>query len=172
MKKLALASILITATLWAADKFQPLNVRTGLWESTMTTTATGQTRVPDDLLSRLSPEQRARYEARVRANSGQRSRTFTNKSCLTKEKLQSGTLFEGERHCTETVLNSSASKLQLRVECESQGMKTQGTLLLEAIGTENVKGSGSMALTSSGHTMNSNTSLSAKWLGPSCGDVK
>ena len=172
MKRLALAILFLTATLWAADKTQTLNVKTGLWESTITTTAAGHIALPDDLLSRLSPEQRARYEARVKANSGERTRTHTDKSCVTKEKLQSGNLFEADEQCTQTILNSSGSKLQLRVECESERMKSNGTLLLEAIGTENVKGSGTMEMTSSGHKMNSKTSLTAKWVGPSCGELK
>ncbi len=171
MKKLAVAAVLLPFAVWAGDKFKPLDVKTGLWESTTTTTSVGQIPLPEDLLSKLSPEQRARYEARVKANSGEKTRTFTNKSCLTKEKLDRGTIFDN-KECTQTVLDSSASKLQLRVACQGEGMKTEGSLIIETLGSESVKGSGTMAMVSGGHTMNSKTSMTAKWLGSSCGDVK
>ena len=34
--------LLAASTTWAADKFQPLNVKAGLWESTTATTMSGE----------------------------------------------------------------------------------------------------------------------------------
>ena len=81
MKKVAIAVMLFSSAAWAQAKFQPLNVKTGLWESTSTSTTVGQMPVPADLLAKLSPEQRAKFEARMKANSAPKTRTFTKKNC-------------------------------------------------------------------------------------------
>src|SRR5689334_10995600 len=81
------------AVLWGADKYQPLNVKLGLWETTSTITTKGQVPVSDEMLSRLTPEQRARVEERMKAQAGDRTTTHTYKSCLTKEKLERGSGF-------------------------------------------------------------------------------
>ena len=173
MRKSLIAIVLLSSPIWAADSFQPLNVKTGLWESTSTVTVNGQIGLPEDMLSKLTPEQRARYEARMQANAGGRTTTHTNQSCLTPEKLNHGTLFDDkEMGCRQTVLNSNSSKLELHVVCQNNDMSAQGTLQIEALNSESVKGSGTMSITSQSHTMNSKTSLTAKWVGASCGSVQ
>lgn len=62
---------------WAADRIQPLNVKLGLWEMTITTKNSGQMPVPPELLSKLTSEQRARLEERMKAQSSGDSKTRT-----------------------------------------------------------------------------------------------
>jgi len=165
-------ALLLTLSAWAVDKFQPLNVKTGLWETTMTVTTSGQMPIPPEMRARLTPEQRAKLEERMQANSGAKTHTSTNRSCLTKEKLGRGTLFENETECTQTVVTSTSSKLELQVACEGPGIKSSGDLSIEALSTESAKGSGHMTMTGSGRTMSSSTTLNAKWISSSCGDVQ
>ena len=47
--------------------FQPLDVKTGQWESTMTGQTTGMPPIPDDVLNRMTPEQRAKIQAAMQA---------------------------------------------------------------------------------------------------------
>ncbi|HTE88846.1 MAG TPA: hypothetical protein VK639_07845 [Terriglobales bacterium] len=61
--------MLSSVTVWAADKLQPLNVKTGLWETTTTRITSGEIPIPAEMLARLTPEQRAKMEARMKANS-------------------------------------------------------------------------------------------------------
>jgi hypothetical protein len=173
MKNIGIAVILLAMAVLAADKFQPLNIKTGLWEATTTVTMAGQSSLPDELLSKLTPEQRARYESRLKANSGDKARTFTRKNCLTEEKLQRGSIFkQDQQNCTEKVLNSTSNNLQLQVACQGEGVKSEGTISIEALGAETLKGAGGMAVTSGAQTRTSKTSFTAKWLGPSCGEIK
>jgi hypothetical protein len=76
----------------AQIKVEPLNVKTGLWEATMTTTTSGAAPIPAELLSRLTPEQRAKMEegAKVKASFASKTRTITSKSCVTREQLEKG----------------------------------------------------------------------------------
>jgi hypothetical protein len=173
MRKMIVGALLLCSlAALAADKLQPLNVKVGLWETTMTTTTSGTMPIPADLLSRLTPEQRARMEERMKANSRENTRTNTYKSCLTKEQLEKGPDFGDKKQCTQTVITSTSSKAELRVVCDMQDTKASGIMHVEALSPENVKGSGQMSVSGGGHTMNVNTALTGKWIGPNCGDVK
>ena len=157
---------------WAANKVQPLNVKVGLWEVTTTVTSNGQMPIPADLLARLTPEQRARMEERMKANSASKARTTTHRNCLTREKLDRGETFSEDRKtCTETVVTSTNSQVEVRVVCENQGVKSNGTLHIDALNPENVKGSMHMLAAGGDHSMNMSSTFSGKWIGSSCGDL-
>jgi hypothetical protein len=90
--------------------------------------------------------------------------------CLTKEQLDQGVTFgEDRKSRTRTVLASTGSKLELRIECGSQGQgkRSDGTFQIEAIDSERVKGS--VRLTLSGdRTAASSSTFTARWIGPIC----
>ena len=66
----------------AADSVQPLDVKLGLWESTTTTEHSGAPPIPDEVLARLTPEQRAKIEERAKASAQQGPKTTTRKNCV------------------------------------------------------------------------------------------
>jgi Protein of unknown function (DUF3617) len=164
--------LLLSGAVWAADKIQPLNVKTGLWETTRTSTTSGQMPIPPELLARLTPEQRAKMEERMKANSAEKSRTNTSKSCLTKEKLEKAPFSDEQKDCTRTIVTSTSSEAEIKFVCDKSGMKANGTIHVEAITPESVKGSAQTAIASGGRTMNTSGSFTSKWLGPNCGDVQ
>ena len=158
-------------TVWAGD-FTPLNVKEGLWEVTVTHTMTGMpaVNIPADAMAKMPPEQRARMEAMMKGGAS----TDVRKECITKEKLEKQSAFSDDRkECTHTVLNSTSSKLEMKIHCkgEEQG-SMDGTLLVEAIGSDNVKGKMQAVTNANGKTMNMNFTFSSRYLGPACGDVK
>jgi hypothetical protein len=175
MRTKILLGLMFTLALpaWVTDKVQPLNVKLGLWETTTTVASSGEMPIPPDLLAKLTPEQRAKMEERMKARSAGQARTTTRKSCLTKEQLDKALAFgEDRKSCTRTVITSTSSKLGVRFECAEQGMKVEGTVQVEALSPENVEGSVHMTGAGSGHTMNTTSNFTSKWLGPACGDVK
>jgi len=173
MRKLFLALILMSSAMaWAADKIQPLNVKVGLWECTMTSIIGGQPPVPAEMLSQLTPQQRARLEERMKADSGARTNKSVYKSCVTREKLADGEGFENRKECTQKVMTSTSSKLDMHVVCDQEGVKSAGTVHLDVLNPETVKGTGQMTVSGNGQSMSSNLALSAKWIGSSCGDVQ
>jgi hypothetical protein len=127
--------------------------------------------IPAELLAKLSPEQRAKIEARTKANSASKTRTFTSKSCETKEKLAEQP-FNDQKECKQTVVTSTGRRIEMKISCQYGDVKSAGTMNIEALSPESVKGSGQMTSNGGGHTMAINTTFSAKWLGPSCGNVK
>src|ERR1700676_2872864 len=59
--------------LLAAGKVQPLNVKTGLWQVSTTTTMSGLPDIPPEMQARLdqmTPEQRAKMEAMMKSRFG------------------------------------------------------------------------------------------------------
>lgn len=160
----------------AADKLQPLDIKTGLWETTTTISTSGQMPIASELLKKLPPERSARLEERMKArqSQGEKTNTTTHKRCLTKEDLAKDPFSNPDKACTETLVSSTRSKAGMRVNCVHGDVKTTGSVLIEALNSENVKGSGHMASTGGGgrNTFNSNTSFTSKWIGPSCGDTR
>lgn len=171
--KLFLALIVFSfPVLWAADKITPLNVKEGLWEVTVTHSMSGMPAmpaIPPETLAKMPPEQRARIEAMMKGGAS----TDVRKDCVTKEKLDKQTAFSDNRkECTRTVVNSTGSKLEIKLHCEDKQTSGDGTLLVEALGSDNVKGSMHFVTNSNSRTMNMDFTFSSKYLGPACGDVK
>ena len=151
------------AALWAADT---LNVKPGQWEATITTEMAGLPPIPPEVLEKMTPQQREMMEQRMKGN--QPPRTVTAKSCITKEDVQKGFDVGNQEGCTRTVVSSSSSKQEVKIECNRDNAKMIGTFKIEASGSENVKGEGQMSVTSGGHTMTSKTSFTSKWMSPTC----
>ncbi|HKN73521.1 MAG TPA: DUF3617 domain-containing protein [Terriglobales bacterium] len=173
MAKFLLALVVFSSlTLWAADNITPLNVKEGLWEMTVTHSMSGMPAMPDippDVLAKMPPEQRARMEAMMKGGPS----TDVRKECITKEKIEKHSAFSNNRgDCTRTVVNSTGSKLEVKIHCEEKQASTDGTLVLETVGSDHVKGTMQAVTNANGHTMNMNFTFSSKYLGPACGDVK
>src|SRR5208282_5648055 len=118
-------------SLWAADSITALDVKEGLWEMTVTHSMSGMPatpNIPPDVLAKMPPEQRARVEAAMKGGPS----TDVRKECITKEKLEKHSAFSNNRgDCTRTVVNSTGSKLEVKIHCEEKQASTDGTLVLE-----------------------------------------
>jgi hypothetical protein len=180
---LALA-LLCCVVIEAADTIQLANVKPGLWETTGTSESTGEMPILPEVreamaqmreaVAKMPPEQRAKMEALMNA-SGRTMKTpqtgtTVHKSCMKKEDLAKGLeIGDFAESCTRTLLSSSSTRLEMRFQCVlPNGLKQDGSIHIEVVNPENVKGSTQMSITDGGHTMNTNSSFSAKWLGPVC----
>lgn len=165
MKLTALISLGVIAgtALWAGI----FNVKPGQWESTVTTQATGMPPIPQDVLDKMTPQQRQMMEERMKGT--QTPRTTTNKSCVTKEDIEKGfNLAENDKACTRTVVSSDGRRQEIKLECNRGNGKQTGTIKIDASDPENVSGSMQMTMTSGARTMNMNATFKSRWLGPSC----
>ncbi|HLY20788.1 MAG TPA: DUF3617 domain-containing protein [Bryobacteraceae bacterium] len=160
------------AAAWGADTIH-IDARPGMWESTMTVQRSGMPPIPAELLAKLTPEQKAMMEARMKARESQPAKPIVSKRCVTQEDIEKGLDFgEAKGNCKRTVANATSSKAEFRLECEIGAIKTNGTLRVEALDPEHVKvsmhftsGDGSQAMTIDGNG-------TAKWLGAACGATK
>jgi hypothetical protein len=138
-----LGGVLASAAILLADSaMQPLNVKPGLWEVTMNMTISGS-RAPQ---------------------------TRTYRSCLKKEDLNKYPFVDPEKKCTYTVSSSTGSTMEASGTCApgSEGAKIDFKLRLDALDTENVKGTGQMIMSMNGGSMNGTYAATAKWIGSSC----
>jgi hypothetical protein len=158
--------------LWAADNFTPLNVKEGLWEVTVTHSMSGMPatpNIPPEALAQLPPEQRARMEAMMKGT----PTTDVRKECVTKEKLQKNSAFSANRgDCTRTVVSSTGKRLEMKFHCEEKQSSSDGTVLVEAIGSDNVKSTMHSVTNASGRTIKMDFTITSKYVGPACGDVQ
>ena len=63
---LPLAATLFCAAACVAQN-TPLNVKTGEWEATITNETSGQMPIPQEMIDKMTPEQRAKMEAMMKA---------------------------------------------------------------------------------------------------------
>jgi hypothetical protein len=162
-----IASFLLPAlTLYAADPV-PLKVKTGLWETTITTDLSGLLGPSAEALAKLPPEQRARAEEVLKGARG--PRTVTAQSCLTESSLKEAfrEATAANRSCKNTLTTSTPTLQELKLDCSNQGTAATGTLRIQAIDAENVKGSLQFDTTGTGRGAAAST-FTSRWLGASC----
>jgi hypothetical protein len=151
---------------FAADTFHPLDVKPGEWESTMTIAMNGPPPIPAEALARMTPEQRARLEEKTKSLSG---RTIVHKTCIKKERLDKPLTWGNEdKACAYTLGASTGSLQEVHVECSKENRKSTGTIRVQAVDQENIKGAVQMTLTFGDRTSEINSEFTAKYVGPTC----
>ncbi len=150
---------------------QTLDIKTGLWETTVVSEVNG---MPPIDTSKMTPETRAKVEAAMKGRGGQGPQTRTTKICLTKEKMdmkQFTNMNQNNSSCSNTVVSSSRSVMELKSECTGSN-KSTGNLRFEALSRESMKGTFKILSGNADHPMTINVNMTGRWLGDDCGDVK
>jgi len=158
---------------WAVDPV-PMDIKLGLWETTVTNLMDISAMLPPEVLSKLTPEQRAKMEAAMQGRGGPRMNS--SKHCITKETINEAFSNVGrgntkETNCTQTLVTSTSSKMVMHMECTSGTMKTSSEIQVEAIDRENTKGSIVTTAAGAGRGGNAKIELTSKWLGADCGEL-
>jgi len=157
MRKILLVVALASAAcvvFAAAGQFQPLNVKTGLWQMTKAITWTD-----------LPPQMAAMMKATPQ--------TTTYKSCVTANSLNTNPWANGSGdNCTWTVLNSTGTDMELQgTGCDfgkNSGMTADVHGQIHVLDSENGTGSMTVVLTGNGQTMRGVATYAGKWVGASC----
>ena len=142
MRKVILLAVFLSATALFAAALEPLNIKPGLWQVTMTATVTG---LP-------------------------RPNVNTYQSCIRKEDLGKYPFTNPKDKCVWTVQTSTGSKMEATGTCMPEGMgKVDFSMNLQAVDSENVKGTGQLTVNGGpGGVMSGNYSGTAKWVGATC----
>jgi Protein of unknown function (DUF3617) len=146
--------LLATVAFAAAEKFQPLKVKTGLWQMTETIKWSG-----------LPPEMAAAMKA------GPATRTY--KTCVTEKDLNSNPWAEGSGHkCDWSVLHSTGTDMEVQGKsCDigsEYGMKADVHMKIHVQDSGNGTGSMAVTLTGNGQTMDGTGLYTGKWIGAKC----
>ena len=159
--------------LGAQQKITPINVKTGLWQSTTTITVSGSLGIPPEMEARLTPEQRARMEAAMKHSDTGQPRTTTNKGCITEEDLSRDPFHAGKNDadmkCRENLIRSTSSDADVELNCSDPGGNTaEFHITFHALDQEHVTGTGHGNVNMSGHTMKSDWKMQSQWVQASC----
>jgi len=151
-----------------ADSF---NVKPGAWEMTLTTITTGSL-VPPDVLERMPPERRDKFEKAMQARSGQ-PKTRVSQKCVTQKDLDQNRLIKEESEadeprCTTKIASKSSSKLVMERSC-SEPHSSTSQITVEAKTPESVVASVDRALEGAGKI---HIDIKGRWLGTSCAEIK
>jgi hypothetical protein len=150
--------------LWAAER---MNIKTGQWETTTTTQMTGLPPIPQDVLDKMTPQQRQMMEDRMKGT----QTPHTSKYCVKQEDIDKALKFgSDDKECTRTIITSTGSRQEIKIECNRDNGKQTGMVRVEAASPEMMKGSMQMSMTSGGRSMNMNSTFSSRWLGATCSD--
>jgi hypothetical protein len=165
------ASVVLAAT----GQFQPLNVKTGLWQITEISTPTGLPAIPPDMqakLDQMTPEQRAKMEEMLKSRFGGTPHTTTYKKCVTKEDLEKNAFSRPTEKCSWTTLSSTGNDVEIHgSSCEdgkNDGIKGDASIKVHVLDSENATGTVHVTVTSNGQTTNFNNTFTGKWLSASC----
>jgi hypothetical protein len=143
-----------------------LDVKMGLWEITSTTTAGGE--IPTVDTSKMTPEQKARMEAVMKAMMG----VHTAKTCITREKFNKSNFMTNDQStCKQTVGTNTRASLDATLVCTGEHARTE-QMHVDALSSTSVEASIKVAGTERGQTMTASVTMTGKWLGADCGNVK
>jgi hypothetical protein len=96
----------------------PLDLRPGNWEVTMATQV-ADLPIPQDTLATMPPDQRAKFDAAVKAREG-KVNTTTMQACVTKEDLERGDLMKSEReNCSRKIIEQTARRFEVEESCSA-----------------------------------------------------
>jgi len=177
--KLAFAVAFLGASLVRAADTTPLNLKVGEWEYSVTMKMTGMPQmpqqmpqIPPDQLAKLPPEQRARIEAMMK-NAGNMAagKPTVNRHCVKKEDLVNFNPTSMAKSCKTTVVDSSGSRFEAKVECNDPDNKTTSTIVAEALSAVSMKFSVVSSGTAHGHPVNMTVNGTGKWLSAACPDT-
>jgi tetratricopeptide (TPR) repeat protein len=159
------------APAWAADAIEALDIKPGLWQITLTVRTSGLLPMPPDVLAKLTPEERARIEAKAKERAAEGPRISVKRSCLEERELHQPLMFTfgGESQgCRQTVTAASRTRQEIRVDCGKGVPRGGGTVRIEAMDPENVKVTSSWSATDGARTMKMSSTATLKWLGAVC----
>jgi len=171
IKEYVLGFACFLAPAWAADAIEPLDIKPGLWEISLTVRNNGLPPITPADLSKLTPEQRATIEAKAKERKAEGPRTTVKRSCLNEEDLHQPLMltFGGEgQGCQQTVTNASGAKREIRVDCGKGDAHGGGTVRIEALDPENAKVDSTWTATEGGRTIKMTSTATLRWLGAVC----
>src|SRR5262249_548750 len=120
MKRSRIAMAVSIAALLGAQEAlaETFDIKTGLWETTTTSTMTGvqvgPMAVNESELAKMAAEQRERMKAMLKRMQGEPT-TRTTRSCVTQEQIEKDRLGETEEHCTRTVIEKTKRLVHMKI---------------------------------------------------------
>ena len=155
-----------------------LNVRMGLWETSMSVAGAGSAAMAGmaEAMQNMTPEQKARMAAAMsRMQQDDAPRMHKSRSCMTPEKMHRDGFFNDKEmngHCTHTIIENTATATALSFSCAENGVTNEGKMRFEAASPTVVKGTMDMNIVVHGKPANTHTEFQSTWISADCGSEK
>ena len=163
-------SFVIAAALAAPAQTTP-PIKPGLWQIHSEREVNGQ-KTPDasERLKNMSPEKRERFEAMMRQHGMATDASGMRQVCYTRETLEQSPWAEQQTTCKTSFSTRSGSLWKWHTTCAESGYEADGEAVFVDHENYTVK---STSLSKIGDKVrNSQTTITAKWLGSDCGGLK
>jgi hypothetical protein len=166
----ATAVALTAACALGADNIVP-PIKPGLWQVNSEQNVNGkQMPTATASMQNLPPEVRARMADMMKARGVDMSGAGGTRVCLSRESLDQGQWQSVAKDCTTKIISRSSSSWKWHSSCPQTGVESDGETLftnaenytLKMVTTMNVAGKPSI----------SQRTMTGKWLGADCGDIK
>ena len=165
---------LLAITMLAAGYAQAQDtppIKPGLWEVRSERAVDGKP-APDmsRSLENLPPAVRKQVEATMRSKGVALGPGGVHQICHTRESLDQSAWLGQQGSCTTDITSRSARSWKWRSTCKQPAMEGDGEALFA--GPERYTVRSAMTMAVDGKAQTTETTVTAKWLGASCGDLK
>lgn len=176
-RELIVSLLMLGASLAAGMKTAnaaPLDVKPGLWETTVHLQGHGQMPIPEGELQKMTPQQRAAM-AKIEARNNQ-PRAMVTKSCLTQERLDKdeNAFLAGEpgEKCTGTLSRHTRTSVAGSRHCSSNGMQRNEKFEYAVQDRGHISGKLDITISDGTKTMSTKGSLTSRWISAACGTTR
>jgi Protein of unknown function (DUF3617) len=155
----------------AQTTLTPPPLKPGLWEVHMEREINGQ-KQPDasERLKSLSPEKRAQYEAMMKRSGMATGADGNNQICYSRESLAKSPWTETQTDCKVTYSTRSSTEWKWHTSCSKMNVEADGEATFP--NSENYTMVSSSVVKVGDTPRTSRTTMTGKWVGADCGDVK
>jgi hypothetical protein len=169
LKTTAIAALTLTALSVAAAAPERLNVKLGLWEMTSIMRFSGMPPLPKELLDKMTPQQRAKMAADLKAAAEQEPEPETSSECITQEDLDKPFKSANAEDCTSTIVRTTRTSQEIRMVCTGK-TKGSGTFKVNTPTPETMNGTLDLKAGDGPDAFVIKGTIKGRWLGADCGD--
>lgn len=169
LKTTAVAALTLTALSVGAAAPERLNVKLGLWEMTSIMRISGVPPLPKEVLDKMTPQQRAKMIADLKAASQEEPEPETSSECITQEDLDKPFKTGNSDDCTSTVVRTTRTSQEFRMVCNGK-TKGSGTFKVNTPTPETMNGTLDLKAGDGPDPFVIKGTIKGRWLGADCGD--
>ena len=166
--KITAAAVLASAALTAAGA-EKLNVKVGLWEITSLSRFSGMPPLPKEVLDKMTPQQRAEMEAKIKAAAAEEPEPEVSSECITQEDLEKPFNSANAEECTQTIVRTTRNTQEIRLVCSGK-TKGSGTFRVTSPTPETMTADLDLKVGEGANVMSITSKIKGRWLGADCGD--
>lgn len=169
LKTTAIAALTLTALSVAAAAPERLNVKLGLWEMTSIMRFSGMPPLPKEVLDKMTPQQRAKMAADLKAAAEEEPEPETSSECITQEDLDKPFKSANADDCTSTIVRTTRTSQEIRMVCTGK-TKGSGTFKVNTPTPETMHGTLDLKAGDGPDAFVIKGTIKGRWLGADCGD--